>query len=177
MLVRLCCSIVLAACVLIPHTARAQNCAEEISRLMSRDTEKLTTRYNKVTKQIQEKGANPKLVQEECRIARQLGPIQYGILTSAMATAALCGIISALGLDEIVQRDLIKAGRAVWNSALGTAFVLRLRSAYGHSTAYATVIVTSTPHPDTRTASLRPYLPFLLNHTPLFSLYYHTPVD
>ena len=30
--------------------------------------------YNKVTKQIQERGANPKLVQEECRIARQLGP-------------------------------------------------------------------------------------------------------
>ena len=58
----------------MPHGARAQNCAEEISKLMSKDTEKLTTRYNRVTKQIQEKGANPKLVQEECRIARQLRP-------------------------------------------------------------------------------------------------------
>jgi hypothetical protein len=74
MLVRLGCCVVLTAWVLLPHAAHAQNCAEEISRLMSKDTEKLTTRYNRVTKQIQEKGANPKLVQEECRIARQLGP-------------------------------------------------------------------------------------------------------
>ena len=69
MLVRLGCCVVLTAWVLLPHAAHAQNCAEEISRLMSKDTEKLTTRYNRVTKQIQEKGANPKLVQEECRIA------------------------------------------------------------------------------------------------------------
>ena len=41
---------------------------------MSKDTEKLTTRYQRVTKQIQEKGSSPKLVQEECKIARQLGP-------------------------------------------------------------------------------------------------------
>ena len=41
---------------------------------MSKDTEKLTTRYQRITKQIQEKGANPKLLAEECRIARQLGP-------------------------------------------------------------------------------------------------------
>jgi hypothetical protein len=74
MLVRLGCCVVLTVWVLLPHEARAQNCAEEVSRLMSKDTEKLTTRYNKVTKQIQERGANPKLVQEECRIARQLGP-------------------------------------------------------------------------------------------------------
>jgi hypothetical protein len=74
MLVRLACCFALAAAVLMPHGARAQNCAEEISKLMSKDTEKLTTRYNRVTKQIQEKGANPKLVQEECRIARQLRP-------------------------------------------------------------------------------------------------------
>ena len=75
MLVRFGCCIALAAAVLLmPHGARAQNCAEEISRLMSKDTEKLTTRYQRVTKQIQEKGASPKLVQEECRIARELGP-------------------------------------------------------------------------------------------------------
>jgi hypothetical protein len=74
MLVRLGCCVVLAAWVLAPHSARAQNCADEISKLMSKDTEKLTTRYQRVTKQIQEKGANPKLVAEECRIARQLSP-------------------------------------------------------------------------------------------------------
>ena len=74
MLVRLGCCVVLALWVLTPHGAHAQNCAEEISKLMSKDTEKLTTRYQRVTKQIQDKGANPKLVAEECRIARQLRP-------------------------------------------------------------------------------------------------------
>ena len=74
MLDRLFCCVVLAFGVLTPHGVRAQNCAEEISKLMSKDTEKLTTRYQRVTKQIQDKGANPKLMAEECRIARQLGP-------------------------------------------------------------------------------------------------------
>src|SRR5207253_11115366 len=60
--------------VLLPSKARAADCAEEISKLMSKDTEKLTTRYQRITRQIQEKGASPKLVAEECRIARQLGP-------------------------------------------------------------------------------------------------------
>jgi hypothetical protein len=58
---------------LAPSAARA-DCAQEVSRLMSRDTEKLTTRYNRITKQIQQKGRSPKLIAEECRIARQLGP-------------------------------------------------------------------------------------------------------
>ena len=70
---RLACGIALAVLMLMPQSARA-SCADEISKLMSKDTEKLTTRYQRVTKQIQEKGANPKLVAEECRIARELGP-------------------------------------------------------------------------------------------------------
>ena len=74
MLVRLACCVALANLMLMPQGAYAQNCAEEISKLMSKDTEKLTTRYQRITKQIQEKGANPKLLAEECRIARQLGP-------------------------------------------------------------------------------------------------------
>ncbi len=42
---------------------------------MSKDTEKLTTRYNEITKQIQDKGRESQADgQEECRIARQLGP-------------------------------------------------------------------------------------------------------
>jgi hypothetical protein len=74
MLVRLACCVALAAALLMPHGARAQNCADEISKLMSKDTEKLTTRYQRITKQIQERGASAKLLQEECRIARELGP-------------------------------------------------------------------------------------------------------
>jgi hypothetical protein len=72
MLVRMACCVVLGAAVLIPGEAKA-DCAEEISRLMSRDTEKLTTRYNRIAKQVQQK-ASPKLIAEECRIARQLEP-------------------------------------------------------------------------------------------------------
>jgi len=74
MLVRLGCCAFLAVSLLAPHTARA-GCAEEISKLMSRDTEKLTTRFQRVTRQVQQsRTASPKLIQEECRIARQLKP-------------------------------------------------------------------------------------------------------
>ena len=73
MFVRLSCCVVFAISLLAPHGARA-GCAEEISRLMSKDTERLTTRYQRVTKQIQQKGASSRLLAEECRIARQLKP-------------------------------------------------------------------------------------------------------
>ncbi len=52
--------------------ARA-NCAGTISKLMSKDTEKLSTRYQRVTKRM-ETGRNPKLVAESCKIARTLEP-------------------------------------------------------------------------------------------------------
>jgi hypothetical protein len=74
MLLRLCCCFVLAVAVLMPSGARAAACADELGKLMSRDTEKLTTRYNRITKQIQQRGSSPKLIAEECRIARQLTP-------------------------------------------------------------------------------------------------------
>ena len=73
MLVRLACVAVVAILALTPRAAHA-DCAEEISKLMSKDTEKLTTRYNRITKQIREKGAKTQLVAEECRIARALMP-------------------------------------------------------------------------------------------------------
>jgi hypothetical protein len=73
MLVRLACVATLVVLALPPRIARA-DCSEQIGKLMSKDTEKLTTRYNRITKQIKEKGATPRLVAEECRIARQLMP-------------------------------------------------------------------------------------------------------
>jgi hypothetical protein len=73
MLVRLGCCVVLAIVALAPGAARA-DCAQEISQLMSKDTEKLTTRFNRITKRIQKQGASPRLLAEECRIARQLKP-------------------------------------------------------------------------------------------------------
>jgi hypothetical protein len=83
MLVRLVCCVALAGVLLTPHEARAAaDCAEQISKLMSKDTEKLTTRYQKITKQIQQRGASPKLLAEECRVARQLGPRLEGQLAA-----------------------------------------------------------------------------------------------
>jgi ribosome-binding ATPase YchF (GTP1/OBG family) len=76
MLVRLGCCLVIAVAMLVtvfaPHSARA-DCSEEISKLMSKDTEKLTTRFQRIVKQA-EKGSSTKLIQEECKIARQLKP-------------------------------------------------------------------------------------------------------
>jgi hypothetical protein len=63
----------LAIAVLAPDGARA-DCAREISQLMSRETEKLTTRFNRITKRIEKHGASKRLIAEECRIARQLRP-------------------------------------------------------------------------------------------------------
>jgi hypothetical protein len=82
MLVRLALCVALVGCFLVPHAAQAADCAEQISKLMSKDTEKLTTRYQRVTKQIQQRGASPKLLAEECKIARQLGPRLEGQLAA-----------------------------------------------------------------------------------------------
>ena len=73
MLVRLGCSLALAIAVLAPRPAFA-GCAQEVSQLMSKDTEKLTTRFNRITKKIQSQGASPRLLAEECRVARALKP-------------------------------------------------------------------------------------------------------
>jgi len=74
MLVRLGVCLLIGAAILAPRVARA-DCSEEISKVMSKDTEKLTTRFQRIMKQIeQSKGSSAKLIQEECRIARQLKP-------------------------------------------------------------------------------------------------------
>jgi hypothetical protein len=73
MLVRLAWGLALVAGIGLSGEARA-DCAQEIGRLMSKDTEKLTTRYNRIAKRIEQSGRSPSLVQEECRIARQLWP-------------------------------------------------------------------------------------------------------
>jgi hypothetical protein len=75
MLVRLGCCLVFALAMLASAQAQARvDCAQEISRLMSKDTEKLTTRFNRIAKRIQTQGASKKLRAEECRIARLLTP-------------------------------------------------------------------------------------------------------
>ena len=78
MLTRLACALAVALAVnsiaaLSPNTARA-GCADEISKLMSKDTERMLSQYNRVTRRIEREGSSPGLRAEECRIARQLEP-------------------------------------------------------------------------------------------------------
>ena len=72
MLVRLACCLALTIAIFVPQAARA-DCAGTISRLMSKDTEKLSTRYQRVAKRM-EKERSSKLAAEGCRIARALEP-------------------------------------------------------------------------------------------------------
>jgi hypothetical protein len=73
MFLRLSCVLVLGVAVLAPGAARA-GCADEISKLMSKDTERMLSRYNQVTRRIEREGSTPNLRAEECRIAKQLEP-------------------------------------------------------------------------------------------------------
>jgi len=73
MLVRLCLGLIFATMVVAPGAARA-GCAQEISRLMSKNTERLTSRYYQLNRRIERQGENPSLRAEECRIAKLLEP-------------------------------------------------------------------------------------------------------
>jgi hypothetical protein len=72
MVVRLGCSLALAIAVLAPQPGRA-DCAQEISQLMSGTPKSWTTRFNRIAKRSSRK-AQPRLLAEECRIARALQP-------------------------------------------------------------------------------------------------------
>ena len=49
-------------------------CAEDVGRLMSKDTERLLSQYNRITRRIEREGASASLRAEECRIAKMLEP-------------------------------------------------------------------------------------------------------
>ena len=72
MLLRLACCLAFALAALASGEARA-NCAGTVGKLMSKDTEKLATRYQRVSKRM-ERERSAKLVAESCRIARALEP-------------------------------------------------------------------------------------------------------
>jgi hypothetical protein len=103
MLVRLVCCVALAGVLLTPRSAGAADCADQISKLMSKDTERLTTRYQKITKQIQQRGASPKLLAEECRIARQLGPRLEGQLAALKQSGCVKDPQMGIMIADIVR--------------------------------------------------------------------------
>lgn len=61
-------------------------------------------------------------------IARKLGPGGYGLLSYGLSMVALFGIVSSLGLDEIIVRNLVREPRSR-DSLLGTSFGLRVAGA------------------------------------------------
>jgi hypothetical protein len=119
MLVRLGFCIVLSVAVLMPGGARAADCAQEISRLMSKTTERLTTRFNRVTKQIQKQGATKRLRAEECRIARQLKPRLENQLAALKQSSCVKDPQMGLMIADIVrghEDDLALARKSVARS-------------------------------------------------------------
>jgi hypothetical protein len=72
MFLRLACCLAFVCAAALPGSARA-DCAGAISKLMSKDTEKLATRYQRVVKRM-EKSRSAKLGADGCRIARALEP-------------------------------------------------------------------------------------------------------
>lgn len=58
-------------------------------------------------------------------LIRYLGPTNYGELSYALSFVGLFGIIAALGIDNILYRDLVKYPEKR-NVYLGTAFVIRI---------------------------------------------------
>ena len=58
-------------------------------------------------------------------VARSLGPTQYGLLNYAISYVAIFSVISTLGLDQIVLRDLVRHPEQS-DRLLGTTFGLRL---------------------------------------------------
>jgi len=75
MLVRLGFCVAMTTVALMSNSAAAApDCSQEVSKLMSKDTEKLATRYQRIAKRMEKQGKNASLVAEGCRIARALGP-------------------------------------------------------------------------------------------------------
>ncbi len=58
-------------------------------------------------------------------IARNLGPMNYGELSYALSFTGLFGFLAALGIDQILYRDLIKYPEKR-NEYMGTALTLRI---------------------------------------------------
>ena len=72
-------------------------------------------------------------------VARYLGPEQYGILNYALAFVGLFSVLSTLGLDGIVVRELVKYPERQ-NEILGSTFLLKLS---GGCLAFVAVVIVS----------------------------------
>lgn len=73
-------------------------------------------------------------------VARYLGPVQFGLLSYAQSFVGLFTVIATLGLDGIVVRELVK-DECRRDELIGTAFWLKVMSAFGVLITIATTII------------------------------------
>jgi PST family polysaccharide transporter len=62
-------------------------------------------------------------------VARYLGPVQFGLLNYAFALTTILSLLSTLGLEQIIIRDLAKDSSQK-NEILGTSFILKITGAF-----------------------------------------------
>lgn len=79
-------------------------------------------------------------------VVRYLGPEQFGILSYVLSFVFLFNILSDLGLDSIIVRELIK-DKALENKILGTTFFIKLAGAF--LAAFLILGIVSFRHSDT----------------------------
>jgi O-antigen/teichoic acid export membrane protein len=77
-------------------------------------------------------------------LARYLGPDQFGLLSFALAFAALFSPLASLGLDDIAVRNLVRDPER-GNETLGTAFFLKLAGGAASFTAAIIAILVLRP--------------------------------
>jgi hypothetical protein len=100
MLLRLAVAVALA--VLAAGTSNA-GCQDDISRLMSKDTERMLSQYHRVSKRIEREGLSAGLRAEECRIARQLEPQLAGQVEALKSSRCRRDPAVSSMLDDIIR--------------------------------------------------------------------------
>jgi O-antigen/teichoic acid export membrane protein len=82
-------------------------------------------------------------------IARRLGPERFGQLNYGIAMATLVGVAASLGLDSVVQRDLVRMP-AERNQLAGTCFVLKAVAGILGYILLVAIVKETVPEPATR---------------------------
>jgi|DewCreStandDraft_4_1066084.scaffolds.fasta_scaffold32105_3 hypothetical protein len=100
---------------LAPRSAHA-DCLQDISRLMSRDVERLLSKYHRITRRLQREGPNARLRAEECRLARLLEPQLAGQIEALKQSRcrrdpAAAAMVSDIMRGHEADLDLIRQVR------------------------------------------------------------------
>lgn len=82
-------------------------------------------------------------------VARYLGPAQYGLLNYVISLVGIFTAISFLGLDDILQREVVRNPEKT-NAIMGSAFVLRILAAGVVFIGFVIAVETSPTDPTTK---------------------------